>query len=304
VWGCEFDGLEVRVMDHLPSKILVGVQFWMKYGLQLDLSKQCARIIVDGVDYAGPVLPIRRRSYVNEEIREVEETESVTKEINSMNLTELSDDENDQRELRKLLLEFQDVFHGTGLVVGCEHRILLKPDSVPAFCPIRRRSPAQEDAEKEEVSKHLSSGIMEPSVSPWAAANVFVPKKNGGLRTTTDFRLLNDMKVSDTYPMEDVRGTLDWLGGKQIFSTLDLKDGFFQVMLAEESRPLTAVRTVMGLMQYRRLPQGLKKSCYGARAMNMIGCAGPPTPSKIRMNHTLVAAPAFLATSSYQYNRP
>jgi hypothetical protein len=45
-------------------------------------------------------------------------------------------------------------------------------------------------------------------------------------------------------------------------------------------------------------------ACYGARAMNMIGCAGPPTPSKIRMNHTLVAAPAFLAISSYQYNRP
>jgi hypothetical protein len=66
VWGCEFDGLEVRVMDHRPSKIPVGVQFWMKYGLQLDLSKQCARIRVDGVDYAGPVLPIRRRSYVNE----------------------------------------------------------------------------------------------------------------------------------------------------------------------------------------------------------------------------------------------
>jgi hypothetical protein len=31
-------------------------------------------------------------------------------------------------------------------------------------------------------------------------------------------------------------------------------------MLAEESRSLTFVRTVMGLMQYRRLPQGLKNS--------------------------------------------
>jgi hypothetical protein len=35
--------------------------------------------------------------------------------------------------------------------------------------------------------------------------------------------------------------------------------------------------------------------CYGALAMCMIGCAGPPTPSKIRMYHTMVAAPAFLA---------
>jgi hypothetical protein len=34
----------------------------------------------------------------------------------------------------------------------------------------------------------------------------------------------------------------------------------------------------------------------------MIGCAGPPTPSK--MYHTLVAAPTFLAICGYQYNRP
>jgi hypothetical protein len=38
--------------------------------------------------------------------------------------------------------------------------------------------------------------------------------------------------------------------------------------------------------------------CYGALAMCMIGCAGPPTPSKYRMYHTLVAAPAFLVIST------
>jgi hypothetical protein len=35
--------------------------------------------------------------------------------------------------------------------------------------------------------------------------------------------------------------------------------------------------------------------CYGALTMCMIGCAGPPTPSEIRMYHTLVVEPAFLA---------
>jgi hypothetical protein len=103
--------------------------------------------------------------------------------------------------------------------------------------------------------KYPKNGIMEPSASPWAAANVFVPKNNGDPRTTTDFPLLNEMTVPDKYTMEDVRTTLDWLSGKKIFSTLDPMDGFFQVMLVEESRPLTTVRTVMGLMQYRRLPK-------------------------------------------------
>jgi hypothetical protein len=90
-------------MDHLHSKILVGVKFWMEYGLKLDLSKLSARISVDGVDYAGLVLPMQRRNYAKEEITEVEETESVTQEISSMELTEFSENEKEQRELRELL---------------------------------------------------------------------------------------------------------------------------------------------------------------------------------------------------------
>jgi Reverse transcriptase (RNA-dependent DNA polymerase) len=84
--------------------------------------------------------------------------------------------------------------------------------------------------------------------------------KYGKIRTTTDFRRLKDMTVSDSYAMEDFKATLNWLSGKNLFSTFDLKDLFFQVMLCPESRPLTAVRTVVGLMQYKRLPQGLKNS--------------------------------------------
>jgi hypothetical protein len=40
---------------------------------------------------------------------------------------------------------------------------------------------------------------------------------------------------------------------------------------------------------------GKQADCYGALAMRMIGCTGPPTPSKIRMYHRLVVAQAFLA---------
>lgn len=90
--------------------------------------------------------------------------------------------------------------------------------------------------------------------------NVFVPKKSGGLRTTTDFRLLISKTVTDTYTMETVRKILDWLAGKSVFSTFDLKDGFFQVPLAKKPRPLTTVRTILGLFQYCHLPQGMKNS--------------------------------------------
>jgi hypothetical protein len=53
--------------------------------------------------------------------------------------------------------------------------------------------------------------------------------------------------------------------------------------------------------QRRRSARGYASShkgsnCYGALVMCMIGCAGLQTPSKIGMYHTLVFAPAFLAS--------
>eukprot|EP00171_Calliarthron_tuberculosum_P022965 IDg22965t1 len=108
------------------------------------------------------------------------------------------------------------------------------------------------------MEKLLRMNVLEPSASPWAANNVIVPKKDSGVRVTTDFRALNNLTITDSYPMEDVRVILDWLAGKKIFSTFDIKDGFYHVLLEPDSRPLTAIRTVAGLLQYRRLPQGIK----------------------------------------------
>ena len=90
--------------------------------------------------------------------------------------------------------------------------------------------------------------------------NVFVRKKAGSLRCTSDFRALNSCTVSDAYPMEGVKESLDSVSSKKLFTNFDLKDGYFQVALEDDSKPLTAVRTVLGLFQYCRLPMGLKNS--------------------------------------------
>lgn len=89
---------------------------------------------------------------------------------------------------------------------------------------------------------------------------MFVVKKDGSTRDNSDIRRLNSATVTDTCPMEDVRATLDWVGSKIVFSTIELKDGFFQIELEEGYTNLTAVRTVLGLRRYARMPQGLKNS--------------------------------------------
>lgn len=61
------------------------------------------------------------------------------------------------------------------------------------------------------MEKLLLSSITKASESPWATANVILPKKDGTMRCTTDFRSLNVLTEADQQHMEVVRETLHWL---------------------------------------------------------------------------------------------
>lgn len=79
---------------------------------------------------------------------------------------------------------------------------------------------------REAVRRLLELGAWEHATSPWAACNVIVKKKNCSAGVTSHFRVLNSGTVVDSYPMQDVRATLNWMGGKRLFSTIDLMMGF------------------------------------------------------------------------------
>ncbi len=151
-------------------------------------------------------------------------------------------------------------FKGVGSIKNISRKIKLIEGSEPFYLPLRRRTLAEQEPELKEVKELVKRGILEPSTSLWGTLNVFEPKKDGTLRTTSDIRRLNSMTETDVYTMGDMTTTLDWLSSKKLHSTLDLKYGFFQVPLGEDSRPLTAIRTVCGLFQYTRLPRGLRNS--------------------------------------------
>ena len=47
------------------------------------------------------------------------------------------------------------------------------------------------------------------------------------------------------------------MGGSKVFSTMDLKSGFWQLPVAKEDQPKTAFRCHLGLFQCKRIPFGL-----------------------------------------------
>ena len=74
----------------------------------------------------------------------------------------------------------------------------------------------------------------------YCATVVLVWKKDGGLHFCIDFQKLNARTKKNSYPLPCIQETLESLEGSHIFSSFDLKSGFWQVEIDKESKQYTA----------------------------------------------------------------
>ncbi|UYV82546.1 hypothetical protein LAZ67_21002737, partial [Cordylochernes scorpioides] len=121
--------------------------------------------------------------------------------------------------------------------------------------PIRQRpyrvSPHERGVIQTEVEKMLKSGIVKPSDSPWSYPVVLVKKKDGTWRFCVDYRRINKITRKDVYPLPRIDDTLDSLKGASVFSTMDLKSGYWQIEVDEADREKTDFVTPDGLFEFK-----------------------------------------------------
>ena len=110
---------------------------------------------------------------------------------------------------------------------------------------------------EEEVNSMLKSGVIRPSVSPWAAPVRLAAKKDGTVRFCIDYRRLNSMTRRDAHPLPQIQDIFDMLGGATRFSAVDMRSAYHQIEVAPEDIPKTAFCTHQGLYEYTRMPFGL-----------------------------------------------
>ena len=158
-------------------------------------------------------------------------------------------------------MEYHNVFSLEKNEMGCtdaaEHTIKLTK-SEPFKKRFRRIAPPLVEEVCEHIQEMLDGGAIRPSNSPWCNTVVLVQKKDGTLRFCIDFRRLNDRTEKDSFPMPKMIDTMETMVGARIFSTMDLKSGFWQVKMAEESQPYTAFTVgSLGVYEFLRMPFGL-----------------------------------------------
>ena len=158
--------------------------------------------------------------------------------------------------------EFSDVFvdplpPGLPPERDSGHTIPTEPGHKPPFRPMYRLSPLEMREAKEQITKFIADGIIEPSKSPYGAPILFVPKPNGrGLRLCVDYRALNSVTIKNRYPIPRIDDLLDEIQGAKYFTSLDLTSGYHQIRISDEDVPKTAFRTPFGHFQFKVLIEG------------------------------------------------
>ena len=145
----------------------------------------------------------------------------------------------------------------------------------------------------QEIETLEKSGVIERSLSRWASPVIVVPKKFAPdepprRRLCIDYRKVNalqpEVKRTDKgtgclslYPLPKIDEMFSKLGGATIFSTIDLRSGYYHIGLTRESRAKSAFVVPMGKWQFKRTPFGLSQApAYFQLLINkvLMGCSG------------------------------
>ena len=106
----------------------------------------------------------------------------------------------------------------------------------------------------------IDRGIIRRSSSPFGSPIVIVRKKDNSIRLCIDYRKVNARTLLDAFPLPRIEEALEVLANTQLYTSLDLAHGYFQIAMDPESIPITAFRVPWGLFEFTRMPQGLKNS--------------------------------------------
>lgn len=171
-----------------------------------------------------------------------------------------TEDESQRALILKLLASYRDVLESKDdslpTAVGVRHHVDTG-DHVPIMLKRRRQAQMENEIVEENVRKMLKAGVIEEGSGAWGFPVVLVKKKDGEIRFCIDYRQLNAVTKRDVYPLPRIDETLEAIGGARLFSTLDLRSGYWQVEMAEGDKDKTAFVTQSGLYRFTRMPFGL-----------------------------------------------
>ena len=134
-----------------------------------------------------------------------------------------------------ILQEYFDVFPSEipaelPPIRGIDHQINLIPGaSLPNRAPYRVNLEETKEIQR-QVQELLNKGYVRESLSPCAVPDILVPMKDGTWRMCVDCRAINNITIRYQHRIPRLDDMLDELRGVVVFSNVDLRSGYHQIV--------------------------------------------------------------------------
>ncbi|GJT48750.1 Orf y [Tanacetum coccineum] len=146
---------------------------------------------------------------------------------------------------------------------------IINPDITIEDRPLKHVTPAMEDLFRKHVDS--LSNLISPKKSRQRTMRLIENQGTtidpvtgrevkGKERMVFNYKSLNDNTYKDQYSLPGINTIIKRIGGAKIFSKFDLKSGFHQVAMDEESIPWTTFLVTGGLHEWLVMPFGLKNA--------------------------------------------
>ena len=119
----------------------------------------------------------------------------------------------------------------------------LVPGAGPVSAALYRMASAELAELKKQIEDLLDKKFIRPSASPWGAPVLLVKKKDESYRLCVDYRQLNKLTIKNRYPLPRIDDLLDQLRGASVFSKIDLRSEYHQILVKPEDVQKTSFRS-------------------------------------------------------------
>ena len=196
-----------------------------------------------------------------------------------------------QKAFQDLCHEFKDIFSVDSGDIGKTPLVEMEIDTGDSP-PITQKPYTLPLKHAEWVQKELEilekAGVIVRNVSPWASPIVVVPKRSAPgeppkRRLCVDYRAINSLLplvkkafskakgITTLVPLPKIDEIYARLKDSKIYSTFDMRSGYYHMVLSEESRPKSAFVSAYGKWEFKRCPFGLAQApAYFQRLINEV----------------------------------
>ncbi|UYV65657.1 hypothetical protein LAZ67_3004985, partial [Cordylochernes scorpioides] len=218
------------------NRAIIGADFLNNFGLIIDIKN---KRLIDGI--------------TNLSIRGVIQSISDIGNISTLNSSS---------KVSAILTKYPNLCRPPSDFVEAKHSVkhYIPTRGQPIHSKARRLDSQRLTIAKAEFQYMLNNGIIRPSNSPWASPLHLVSKKDESLRPCGDYRRLNAVTLPDRYPIPRLDDFHHILKGTRVYSKIDLCKAFYQIPIAEEDKPKTAIITPFGLFEFNVMSFGLRNA--------------------------------------------